>query len=136
MIQDSEHFTERVVVYVTPSMRGRLTRAIQASGFSQSDWLRRVLSAEVVRSETGEIPEEQQESVAPAVAVAAAEARIQGLEEIIQLQRERLGMADAMNVDLSRRLEEAHTSVSRLTLALPAAEGPGSRRFNWRFWQR
>ena len=61
----------------------------------------------------------------------------QGLEGIVEQQRERQGMSDALNIEMSKRLEEAHASLNRVTLALPAAgESSGSSGFNWRFWQR
>ena len=142
---EPERHSERVAVYVTPSFRERLTRAIGASGVEQSHWLRRVLEAEIFRFELGETQEQEANapdrsrdpSVPPAVALAAAEARIEGMQEIVNLQRERLGMADALNVELTRRLEFAQISLDRVTLMLPApGETSGPRGFNWRFWRR
>ena len=97
---EPERHSERVAVYVTPSFRERLTRTIGASGVEQSHWLRRVLEAEIFRFELGETQEQEANapdrsrdpSVPPAVALAAAEARIEGMQEIVNLQRERLGM--------------------------------------------
>ena len=60
----------------------------------------------------------------------------QGLESIVEQQRDRQGMSDALNIEMSKRLEEAHASLNRLTLALPAAGESSGSSFNWRFWQR
>ena len=61
----------------------------------------------------------------------------QGLQNLIDQQRERQGMSDALNIQLSQRLESALGTADRLTLALPApAQNSESRSFNWRFWQR
>ena len=55
-----------------------------------------------------------------------------GLQALVDQLRERLGMADAHNLDLNKRLEEAHTTVDRVTLMLPAAGQTG--RTWWKFW--
>ena len=55
-----------------------------------------------------------------------------GLQALVDQLRERLGMADAHNQDLNRRLEEAHSTVDRVTLMLPAADETG--RNWWKFW--
>ena len=142
MIQDPENFSERVVVYVTPRVKERITRAVDGSDLAQSAWLRRALEGELVRAETeelqsGHMPDDVQSELPPAVALAAAEARIQGMEEIIALQRERLGMADSLNIELTKRLEEAHGSVDRILLALPKpSEESNSGRSFWKFWER
>lgn len=54
----------------------------------------------------------------------------EGLEKVIEIQRDRQGMADSLNQELT-------TVLNRMTLALPAAgESSGSSGFNWRFWRR
>ena len=66
--------------------------------------------------------------------LAAAVAQVEGLEQVNSLLRERLGMADAQNMELNRRLEESHATVDRVTLALPApAEGGGLTHRSWQF---
>ena len=61
----------------------------------------------------------------------------QGLQNLMAHHRERQGMSDALNIQLSLRLESALGTVDRLTLALPApAQSSDPRGFNWRFWQR
>ena len=62
--------------------------------------------------------------------VRALEAERDGMGEIINIQRERQGMSDSLNQELTQTL-------NRITLILPApGESSGSRGFNWRFWQR
>ena len=143
MTQEEEHFTERLAVYVTPSLRDRITQARVAVGVSQPDWIRRALDAAAARYETGESADSHVADQVglgisdPAVDLAAAGAKIEGLEAIVELQRERIGMADALNIELTKRLEEANTMANRLTLALPApGETSEGRGFRWRFWER
>ena len=46
-------------------------------------------------------------------------------------------MAHAQNIELNRRLEEAHSAVERVTLALPVpSEDAGPTRRGWQFWRR
>ena len=142
MVQQIERFSERVVFYVMPSVRARVESAVSASGIQQADWLRQWLEEALVRVETeallaGNVAEGDQSVMPLASQLAAAEARVQGLEEIVALLRERLGMADAHNLELNKRLEESHSTVDRVMLALPAAgESSGPRRSLWRFWER
>lgn len=82
------------------------------------------LELELVRSEPTELkgramPAEVQDKLPPTVALAAAEARIRGLEEIIEILRERPGMAYSLNIELTKRLEEAHNFADWILLALP-----------------
>ena len=142
MVQQIERFSERVVFYVMPSVKARLESAVCASGMQQADWLRQWLEEALVRVESeallaGIVAEGDQGVMPLASQLAAAEARVQGLEEIVALLRERLGMADAHNLELNKRLEESHSTVDRVMLALPAAgEGSEPRRSVWRFWER
>ena len=62
--------------------------------------------------------------------VRALEAERDGMQELINTQRERQGMSDSLNQELT-------TTVNRLTLMLPAAgETSEGRGFNWKFWRR
>ena len=132
--------TERVVVYVTADWHHRLEEAISRDGFERADWLRRALEYAIGESEVAAGEEETGERRVPAeVLLAAAQERIKGLEEVkrsleelIAQQRERQGMSDSLNQELAKRLEEAHSTVDRITLMLPAA-GQTGRRW-WRFW--
>ena len=104
--------------------------------------LRRCIDSELVRQESEEIVEggASSDSVSGmplSSQFAAAEARLVGQEDVISLLRERLGLADAQNIELNRRLEEAHSAVERVTLALPAPSGDaGPTRRGWQFWRR
>ena len=140
---EEEHFTERLAVYVTPSLRDRLTQARTAVGLSQPDWIRRALDVAASRHEagggTGEAARESGpiSGADPVVALAAANAKIEGMEAIVEMQRERIGMSDAQNIELNRRLGEVNAMANRLTLALPApGETSEGRGFRWRFWER
>ena len=83
------------------------------------------------------MPVEGASGIPVSAQLAAAEARLESQEEVISLLRERLGLADAQNIELNRRLEEAHSAVERVTLALPApTESAGPTRRGWQFWKR
>ena len=69
-----------------------------------------------------------------AVQLATAQAQVAGLEQIVVLLNERLGLADAQNIDLNKWLEESLTVVDRVTLALPAPSEATHR--SWQFWKR
>ena len=71
--------------------------------------------------------------------LAAANARIEGMEALIVSHRERLSEPQAHILDLKseneslhERLAESHANVDRITLMLPSAEKSGRRRW-WRF---
>ena len=72
-----------------------------------------------------------------AVQLATALAQVTGLEQINGLLNERLGLADAQNIELNKRLEEAHATVDRTMLALPPPSGDsGPTGRGWQFWRR
>ena len=153
---------KQVSVYVTEDMYTWLSGDAEAMGMSRAAFLRHVLESWRASREIGD----QQDST-PAVATAgrveteeqrqlvdeltesrsrilvlegdvkALTAEKDGMTGIIDQQRERMGMADALNIELTKRLEASQTSLDRMTLMLPAAgETQKPRRFNWRFWQR
>lgn len=140
MVQSNERVSERVVFYVTPTMKRRLDAAVEGSDLEAGGWLRHFLDEALVEFEAQGLitGEGKGGSEAPiASQLAAAEARLESQEEVIALLRERLGLADAQNIELNRRLEEAHSAVERVTLALPApAEAAGPTRRGWQFWRR
>ena len=86
----------------------------------------------------GEIAPDTDVADAPlAVQLATALAQVAGLEQINGLLNERLGLADAQNIELNRRLEEAHATLDRAMLALPApSDDAGPTRWGWQFWRR
>ena len=145
--QPRERQTERMVFYITPTFRDRVAGAVRSTGMSQADWCRRALEVALegpggsepsmgIRAEHGgdgggeDIPRLMAE-------LAVAQATIAGQERLLGQQRERQGMSDALNVQLSQHLDKALGTADRLTLALPApADTSEGRGFNWRFWER
>ena len=153
---------KQVSVYLSEEMYSWLSKDSESSGMSRAAFLRHVL--ETWRSEregrgedgvsTGSAagPQETAESHGHLVSqlsesrervmvlegdVRTLTAERDGLEAIIAMHRERLGLADSQNISLNLRLEAAQTSLDRLTLMLPApGETSSPKRFNWRFWQR
>lgn len=142
MVQPEERLTARISFYTKPSIDERLEKVVAASPWEKPDWLRHWLEDTLVRLETEDLLDERSPETdvvdAPlAVQLAAAQAQVVGLEQINSLLTERLGLADAQNIELNRRLEEAHSAVERVTLALPApAEAAAPTRRGWQFWRR
>ena len=108
-----------------------------------SDWLRPIVQAGVVDAEARALSGENGVSTAPIdVQLAAAQARMEGLEELIASQRERLTESQAHILDLKnendglhRHLEASNSNIERITLMLPAAkEASDGRGQWWRFW--
>ena len=139
----AERFSERVVVYVTPSVKERLDRAINTSDLQQPEWLRQVLEdslerigREGIAADVESINENGDSSAASQLA--AAQASLEGQEEMTELLRERLRMADSQNGELNERLQEAHSAIDRMTRTLPESgeKGAAPRRSGWRFWSR
>ena len=142
MVQPEERLTARISFYTKPSIDERLDQVVSASPWDKPDWLRHWLEDTLVRLETekllGEVAPDIDVADAPlAVQLATALAQVAGLEQINGLLNERLGLADAQNIELNRRLEEAHATVDRAMLALPAAsEDAVPTRRSWQFWRR
>ena len=108
-----------------------------------SDWLRPIVQAGIVDAEARALSSENGVSTAPVdVQLAAAEARIVGLEELVASQRDRLTESQAHILDLKnendglhRHLEASNANIGRITLMLPAArEASDGRRQWWRLW--
>ena len=142
MVQPEERLTARISFYTKPSLDERLDKVVAASPWEKPDWLRHWLEDTLVRLETEDLLDELEPgtdvSDAPlAVQLATAQAQVAGLEQVNALLTERLGMADAQNIELNRRLEEAHSAVERVTLALPApTDAAVPARRSWQFWRR
>ena len=119
----------RIVFYLNDQEAARLNNAVVESGMERPDWLRTNIES-VIAGAANDTPADTLEAQ---VALAAAQARIDGLEALVQQQRERQGMSDSLNQELNQRLKEAHTISDKFQLALPAA-GETSRSW-WRFWQ-
>ena len=130
--QQEERQSVRVVFYLTPEWAGRLDEAVGAEGLTRrGPWVRRLVERTLAGVDKPEL-ELSSDEVTLQVQLAESRAENRGLQALVDQMRERLGMADAHNVDLNRRLEEAHTTVDRVTLMLPAAGQTG--RTWWKFW--
>ena len=142
MVQPEERLTARISFYTKPSIDERLDKVVAASPWEKPDWLRHWLEDTLVRLETEELlgeaaPDTDVMDAPLAVQLATALAQVAGLEQINGLLNERLGLADSQNIELNRRLEEAHATVDRAMLALPAPSGDaGPTRRSWQFWRR
>lgn len=143
MVQPEEKLTVRVSFYTKPSIDERLDKAVEASPWEKPDWLRHWLEDTLVRLETEEllgnvaVADSDVVDAPLAVQLAAARAQIAGLEQVNVLLNERLGLADAQNIELNKWLEEAHATVDKAMLALPApSEDARPTLRSWQFWKR
>ena len=141
-VQEKEKLSVRTTFHVSPTMQERIDRAVFASPWDQPAWLRHVLGDVLTRAETAEFEGaettvEDVQDTPLAVQLAAARAQITGMEQINSLLTERLGMADAHNMELAKNLNITLGTVDRFTLALPAPreaqESTAQRRGLWPF---
>ena len=129
---EDERQSVRIVFYLTPTWAARLDEAIEAAGQDhRGPWVRHLVeqTLEGTDVDRAKLPEDV---VALQLELTEARAENRGLQALFDQLRERLGMADAHNQDLNRRLEEAHSTVDRVTLMLPAVGETG--RTWWKFW--
>ena len=128
---------------VSESWHTRVRAAVEKSGGGPiSEWLRGLVANEVVRVEAMELSEEGGDTNAPMeVQLAAAHARIEGLEELVAAHRERLTESQAHILDiktenegLHKHLSETNSNVERMTLMLPAAGGASTGGAWWKLW--
>ena len=130
--QQEERQTVRIVFYLTPEWAARLDETVEAEGATRrGPWMRRLVERTLGDEDKPELDMSDDE-VTLQLQLVEARAENRGLQALVDQLRERLGMADAHNVDLNRRLEEAHTTVDRVTMMLPAAGQTG--RTWWKFW--
>jgi len=130
---EEERQSVRIVFYLTPSRAARLDDVIEDAGEThRGPWVRRLVEQALEGTEVdrAELPDDV---VALQLELTEARAENRGLQALLDQLRERLGLADAHNQDLNRRLEEAHYTVDRVTLMLPAAGETG--RTWWKFWR-
>ena len=139
---EAEKMTARITFYTRPSVQERLDRAVEASPWDQPDFLRHWLedalhNLELAEFEGTEIDQQQIEELPLAVQVAALRAENDGLRGHVALLNERLGLADAQNIDLNSNLKISLGTMDRVTRALPApreAQAPvPQRRGLWPF---
>ena len=141
-MQPDERMTARLTVHIYPSVKERLDSVVALSPFDLPDWIRHFLDETLVRVELEQMagsyaPEETINDAPIAVQLAAAQAQVAGLEQVIALLRERLGMADAQNITLNQRLEESMSATDRAMLALPMPAGDaGATCPGWQFWRK
>ena len=113
---------KRTVFYLNDEEAARLEQAVADSDLPRADYLREVLDGVFTGAlaSTDGAPRE-------------AQAQIHGLEQLITQMRERQGMSDSLNHELSQRLQEALATSDRLTLMLPSPSSNGHRPW-WRVW--
>ena len=112
----------RTIFYLNDEEAARLEQAVADSDLPRADYLREVLDGVFTGAlaSTDGAPRE-------------AQAQIHGLEQLIAQMRERQGMSDSLNQELSQRLQEALATSDRLTLMLPSPSSNGHRPW-WRVW--
>ena len=131
-LHEDERQSVRIAFYLTPTWAARLDDAVQAAGEThRGPWVRRLVeqTLEGTDVDRAELPDDV---VALQLELTESRAENRGLQALVDQMRERLGMADAHNQELNRRLEEAHSTVDRVTLMLPAAGETG--RPWWKLW--
>ena len=110
---EDEKQSVRVAFYLTPSWAARLDEVIEAEGFTQrGPWMRRLVEQTLEGTEEAQV-ELPDDMVTLQLELTEVRAENRGLQALVDQFRERLGMADAHNHDLNRRLEEAHSTVDR-----------------------
>ena len=119
----------RIAFYMNDEEHEPVQMAVVASDLEPADWFREAVASAAAIASSG-TPQSNPETQA---ALAAAQERIHGQDELIQQMRERQGMSDSLNQELNQRLKEAHASSDRLQLMLPAPASNGHRQW-WRLW--
>ena len=115
---------ERLVVYIMPALREQVADAIEASGQSQQEWLRDALAAALDPDDT-----RPQDDGTLALRLEAALKDNARLEDSLRDARQSKDRLEVL-------LAQSQDTVSRMTLALPAAGETSARPSWWRFWQR
>jgi len=131
-LHGEERQSVRIAFYLTPTWAARLDDAIETAGEThRGPWVRRLVEQALDGTEVdrAELPDDV---VALQLELTESRAENRGLRALVDQLRERVGLADVHNQDLNRRLEEAHSTVDRVTLMLPAAGQTG--RSWWKFW--
>ena len=115
---------ERLVVYIMPALREQVADAIEASGQSQQEWLRDALAAALDQDDAG-----SQHDGTLELRLEAALKDNARLEDSLQDARQSKDRLEIL-------LAQSQDTVSRMTLALPAAGETSAGPSWWRFWQR
>ena len=116
----------RIVFYLNDEEAARLEQAVADSDLPRADYLREVFDGVF----TGALASTDGSTDG---APREAQAQIHGLEQLIAQMRERQGMSDSLNQELSQRLQEDLATSDRLTLMLPSPSSNGHRPW-WRVW--
>ena len=114
---------ERLVVYIMPALREQIADAIEASGQAQQEWLRDALAAALDPDDT-----RPQDDGTLALRLEAALKDNARLEDSLRDARQSKDRLEVL-------LAQSQDTVSRMTLALPAAGETSARPSWWRFWQ-
>ena len=115
---------ERLVVYVMPALREQVSDAIEASGQAQQEWLRDALAAALHPDDTR--PQDDGTLELRLEAALKDNARLEDSLRDARQSKDRLEVLLAQSQD----------TVSRMTLALPAAGETSAGPNWWRFWAR
>ena len=115
---------ERLVVYIMPALREQIADAIEASGQAQQEWLRDALAAALDPDDT-----RPQDDGTLALRLEAALKDNARLEDSLRDARQSKDRLEVL-------LAQSQDTVSRMTLALPAAGETSAGPIWWRFWQR
>ena len=107
--------SERIVVYVRPALRQRVTEAIEESGQSPQDWLRAALAAALEPPPDGTL----------ALKLESAQMEIRRLEEHLQDAREQRDVANASNTRMETLV--AQSQPRSITSPAPCPPGAGRR---------
>ena len=115
---------ERLVVYIMPALREQIADAIEASGQAQQEWLRDALAAALDPDDAG-----SQDDGTLELRLEAALKDNARLEDSLRDARQSKDRLEVL-------LAQSQDTVSRMTLALPAAGETSAGPNWWRFWAR
>ncbi len=115
---------ERLVVYIMPALREQIADAVEASGQAQQEWLRDALAAALDPDDT-----RPQDDGTLALRLEAALKDNARLEDSLRDARQSKDRLEVL-------LAQSQDTVSRMTLALPAAGETSAGPSWWRFWHR
>ena len=133
--------TKQISCYVTVEWHRRARAAIEKRGGGHlSDWFRGLVMNAIIEVEAKETPEDSSENLPPEVELAAARQKIDGMEELMAAQRDRINDYQLHVLDLKAENDKLHAlltqeqaNVERITLMLPPA-GETYHRPRWLSW--
>ena len=130
--------SKQISCYVTEEWHSRARAAANKRGIRHvSDWFRGLVMNAIVETEAEEVAEVGDAELPPEVELAAARKSIEGLEALLNSQRERFNDQQVHLMDLKSEndrlyslLEQEQANVERITYMLPAA-GETSKPTRW-----